>query len=577
MKHVLIAWAILAATSANAVPLSIVGTNDLHGRVERTAVLSGHVENLRAALKRRGGGVVLVDAGDMFQGTLESNLEEGHAVVEAYNLMGYTAVTIGNHEFDFGPVGPAATAKDASDDPRGALKARAAQARFPFLAANILDDATRAPVDWPNVRPTALVRVAGVHVGLIGLSTIDTPATTIASNFRGLHMMALADAVVARAAELRTAGAQVIVVVAHAGGRCHLGAGDAHRHDPHDAAACEPDHEVMRLARALPTGAVHAIVAGHTHATMAHVVNGIPIVESWANGRGFGRIDLDVDRRTGAVTLLKLHAPQRLCGGVDDHDVPLARCAPAPYEGRAVRADARILRAIAPALQKARALRDEPLGVVVESEVRLGYDDEAALGNLFADLMRTARPDADVTLMNGGGVRANLAPGPLTYGDVFLMMPFDNRFATLEMTAQQLRALLARNLSATKKGGLFSLSGLRASVTCGPDGAASVTLRRDDGAAVHDDTVLRVVTTDFIATGGDGGLGVGVRSVILDEGEPLRDHLARALRTRGGTLRGDDPALFGPSTRRFDTVGQTRARCAVPVTTAADAAIERAP
>ena len=128
------------------VTISIVGTNDLHGHIEALPRLGGYLANLRRERARTGGGVVLVDAGDMFQGTLESNVNEGAGVVRAYNALAYDAVAIGNHEFDFGPVGPQATARAAGDDPRGALRARAGEAKFPFLAASVEDAATgRAP------------------------------------------------------------------------------------------------------------------------------------------------------------------------------------------------------------------------------------------------------------------------------------------------------------------------------------------------------------------------------------------------------------------------------------------------
>src|SRR5947207_644615 len=112
------------------VTISIVGTNDLHGALDRLPILAGYLANLRAVRAADGGAVVLVDAGDMFQGTLESNLNEGAAVIEAYNALHYDAVTLGNHEFDFGPEGPDATVKAEDDDPRGAIKARAAEAKF---------------------------------------------------------------------------------------------------------------------------------------------------------------------------------------------------------------------------------------------------------------------------------------------------------------------------------------------------------------------------------------------------------------------------------------------------------------
>src|SRR5438552_10278475 len=141
------------------ITISVIATTDLHGGVlqrgERggLALLGGYLRNLRAARARNGGAVLLVDSGDMFQGTLESNLNEGAAVVRAYNGLGYAAAAIGNHEFDFGPAGPKVTPEQPGDDPRGALKARAAEARFPFLAANIIDNATGQPVAWRNVKP----------------------------------------------------------------------------------------------------------------------------------------------------------------------------------------------------------------------------------------------------------------------------------------------------------------------------------------------------------------------------------------------------------------------------------------
>jgi 5'-nucleotidase len=122
------------------VTLSIVGTNDLHGHLEVLPAFSGYLESLRAARAAEGGGVVLLDGGDMFQGTLESNLAEGAPIVEAYAALGYDAVTIGNHEFDYGPAGERATPREG-DDPRNALRARVAEAPFPFLSANLLASA----------------------------------------------------------------------------------------------------------------------------------------------------------------------------------------------------------------------------------------------------------------------------------------------------------------------------------------------------------------------------------------------------------------------------------------------------
>ena len=328
------------------ITVSIVGTNDLHGGIfERDgrgglALLGGYLNNLREARARDGGAVVLIDAGDMFQGTLESNLAEGAPVIEAYNALGYQAAAIGNHDFDFGPVGPSATPRGPADDPRGALKARAAEATFPFLAANLIDVVSGRPVQWPNVAASVVLDVAGLKVGVVGVITREALTTTLAANTHGLRVAPLAGTIAAEAAALRSKGASVVVVAAHAGGRCS-------RFDaPADLSSCDASAEIVDVARALPAALVDVIIGGHTHAGMAHVVAGIPVTQAFSGGRAFDRVDLTVDRRTHRVTAASVLPPRDLC---EREDAATHGCepvgagadaarVPAMYEGKAVAA-----------------------------------------------------------------------------------------------------------------------------------------------------------------------------------------------------------------------------------------------
>jgi 5'-nucleotidase len=535
--------------AADVVTISIVGTSDIHGHVQRDGakggldVLGGYLANLRAARAKDRGGVVLVDAGDMFQGTLESNLGEGMVMVEAMNRLGYAAAAVGNHEFDFGPVGPAPTPRAPGDDPRGALKAYAAAARFPLLAANILDHATGKPVAWPNVMPSVLVEAGGVQVGIVGVTTEATKHTTMAANVADLDIAPLADTIAAEARALRGRGAAVVVVAAHAGGSCaKLDAPD----DP-AAAACDPDQEIMRVAAALPPGVVDVIVAGHTHKAMATRVNGIAVVQAWPSGTAFSRVDLRVDRAAGKVLEARILPPR---------DVTL----PAEYEGAPVTPDAAVLAFAEDDLARANAVRGEPLGVTLAAEVTRSYDKESAEGNLFADLMLEAIPGVAVALQNGGGLRADLPAGPLTYGALYEAYPFDNRFAKVTVTGRQLRAMIAANLQ--KKGGILSLGGLRARAEC-RGGELVVTLTRPDGTPVRDGDRFVVALSDFLATGGDGLLasaGLGPEDAsILDDAPLLRDGLAAALRKRKGTIRPE--ALYDPKKPRLAYPGQRPVTC----------------
>ena len=178
----------------------------------------------------------------------------------------------------------------------------------------------------------------------------------------------------------------------------------------------------------------------------------------------------------------------------------------AAYEGEVVSPDRLTAAAVAPAAAAAASLREQRLGVDLAEPIPRAHKTESALGNLVADLMRAARPGSDVALVNGGGVRADLPIGPLTYGRLYEALPFDNRFATISVTAGELAAVIAANLS--RDNGIVSVSGLRAVARCAA-GALTVTLERS-GRPMSPETPLTVVTSDFLATGGDDLLPPGL-------------------------------------------------------------------
>jgi 5'-nucleotidase len=525
------------------VTLSIVGTNDLHGGIlprdgrGGLALLGGYVRNLRDSRARDGGGVLLIDAGDMFQGTLESNLTEGASVVAAYNALGYTAAAIGNHEFDFGPAGPAATPRGAADDPRGALKARAAEATFPFLSANLLDAATGRPVEWTNVKPTTVVEAAGVKVGIIGLLTSEALTSTIAANVGGLSVAPLADTIRTHAAMLRAQGAAAIIVTAHAGGRC------ASFDRPEDSSSCEPSTEIFTVARELPPGLVDVIVAGHSHAGISHQVEGIAIIESFNGGRAFGRVDLSVDRLANRVANRRIWPPRDLCARVNPstHSCDPAAAAEtlvqAEYEGTPVRPDPAIDRVLAPAVERVRALKAQPIGIVLDTPIRR-LAPGSPLGHLVTDALLASVPGADVAVNNtSGGLRADLPRGALTYGSVFEVMPFDNVVVSVRLTGKDLKQVFATQLQTARR--LIGFSGVRVRAGCS-NNSLDLELVRDSGVPVTDDQVLLVVVSDFLATGGDGILAPVIPAggfQIPDSAPLLREVLAEYLKGVGGHLR----------------------------------------
>jgi 5'-nucleotidase len=539
--------AVLAAATLSAafepaatLTISLVGTSDLHGYFMSRAgrggleLFAGYVNNLRAARLADGGAVLLFDAGDTFQGGVESNLSEGAVVVDAYNALGYTALAIGNHEFDFGPLDRPGARQDPVADPRGALKARAAQARFPFLAANLLDDRTGRRVEWPNVHASTVVSARGVRVGVIGVMTYGALRATLPLNVQGLRMAPLLPTVVDEASRLKASGVQVVVVVAHAGGGCDR------FDDPKNLSSCDPNAEIFDLAQNLPDGLVNAIVAGHTHAGLAHEVAGIPIVQSYWGGRAFGRIDLRLDRQTGRPVAATPYPPQDICA----ESGSAGPCAPAGapaaarsvYEGRPVVEDRSILEAMAHSLRRVRHLQDTPLGVVLDGTLaRTGYPD-SPLGNLFADALRE-QAEADVALNNNGlgGLRADLLDGPVTLGRLYDTFPFDNRIVRVDVPAVTLEQAIA-NILARGRRGAFGISGARARVSC-TAGGLNVQLFRYDGAPIGNTQRLAVVGMDSLLRGAMFTLAVSPVSVEPAADAPtVREVVEDWLRGRGGRL-----------------------------------------
>jgi 2',3'-cyclic-nucleotide 2'-phosphodiesterase (5'-nucleotidase family) len=549
-----------AADRASTVTISIVGTNDLHGTILPAngrgglALLDGFIRNLRAQRAADGGGVLLLDAGDLFQGSLESNLTEGAVIVSAYNAMGYAASAIGNHEFDFGPAGAADT-PDADDDPQGALKARVAEARFPFLAANILDDSTNRPVQWPNVRPSTIVHVANFRVGIVGLTTAEAFRRTMAANTRGLTIAPLAPTLTAEAARLRQSGATIVVATAHAGGTCHTFG------TPVDLSSCVEDEEIFRVARQLPSGLVDAIVAGHRHAGIAHEVAGIPIINSYWRGRAFGRIDLVVDRASGRVQHHRIFPPREVCAREDPEsgqcvDPFFGTGRPAQYEGRPAVASDEIAAVVAPAVARVRTIKERPLNAELETAFPLLSGDESPLGNLVADWMRTVVPSADAAIMNHDALRAALPAGRLIYGHLYELLPFNSREVLVALNGGQLRRVIEHTLRQSDD--LLLVSGVRATATCERQ-RLHIALRRDSGAAVQDNETLIVVTNDFLASGGDDVFTpIFPLRVVRRDGPLIREHIAAWLT---GTARRWRAVDLTAKTRRIGYPGTRPVTC----------------
>ena len=408
-----------------------------------------------------------------------------------------------------------------------------------------------------------MVTAAGVQVGIVGVMTARALPRRSHVNVRGLRVAPLAETIEAEAKRLRAGGATVVIVAAHAGGRC------TEFSDPRICRRAISATRSSQVVRALPPGLVDVVVAGHTHAPIGHLIENVAVSEAYSGGRSFGRIDVVVDRATRMVLDRRSFAPRDLCARVDpgttrcDPDGSSASRVPAEYEGAAIKPDPAIENAIAPGVAAVGCAEgDACRHHAGDADPPRPGKGESPLGNLVEAAYLAAMPGADVVINNtDGALRADLPAGPLTYGAVFELMPFDNRLVSFHLTGAELRRLVAAWVGA-RLPALPGIAGLRARVTC-RGGALDVALLRPNNTPVRDDERLLVATPDFLATGGDGVFESvtppGGFAIESDVGA-VRDVIVEALRRRGGILRED--GLIDPANPHWILPGPRPVRCA---------------
>ncbi len=510
------------ARSSAPVRLTVVSTADFHGALEprrekalekRTVggidIISAYINAIR---EQDPEGLILLDGGDLYQGTLLSAASEGRAVIDFYNELRYDAAVVGNHDFDFGPIGFHSVASSAGEDPLGTIKARVAQARFPFLAANMVDTDTGRIPPWKNLAPYVVIERKGVKVGIVGLTSPDTPLITNPVNIKKLRFEPLVETARRYVREVRKKGAATVIILVHAG----------IKRDPETG---RPTGPVADLAREMNPGDVDLIVSGHSHVPFSDFVDGIGVVQAGAKGSSFARAELVVDPASGRV----------LPGGVRLYPVTFffrtnARGGAPRFAGRLIRPLPHFARKLAQYKKTIKHLESVKLGIALATMPnRQRYD--SAVGNVVTDAMLAAAPEADVAMYNSGGLRAPLRKGTITYADVYEVVPFDNYMVVVTLTGEQLRSIIEYGLGSEY--GVMEVAGLTVGVNpAGPAGGKCMWIKFSNGTMLEPLREYRVVTNDFVYRGGDGYVQFAAGKDFKDTHRLVRDAFAEYVKKR---------------------------------------------
>ncbi|QWB29704.1 5'-nucleotidase C-terminal domain-containing protein [Exiguobacterium acetylicum] len=466
--------------------IGLMHTNDTHANLDKAPKRATVIKELRSAYRAEGKPSLLLDAGDVFSGSLYFNKFLGQADLELMNYMKYDMMTFGNHEFDLGDT-----------DNNIALKNFVTKAKFPFITANVdfsknelfngLQKKTiTAGPERGKIYQGIIKEYKGQKIGFFGLTTEETADIASPGTVAFANYITSAKAAVKK---LEDRGVNKIVALTHIG------------FDDNEAI----DNDQL-LARNVD--GIDVIVGGHSHTKLEKPVvvdeTVVPgkseptiIAQAYQYGDFLGNLDLTFDYK----------------GKLTEYNGSLIDVSKAAEDVRA----AEILK---PYADQIAELKNEEVGANIvnalpnprgEVSVR---NSETALGNLITDgMLKKAKEynkDTVIAMQNGGGIRAAIDAGPLTVGEVLTTLPFGNTLATAKMTGEEIKNLLEISVGIAPKenGGFLHVSGMKFeydSTKAAGERVTKMEVNNNGTFEVIDPAKTYVIATNaFTAKGGDG-------------------------------------------------------------------------
>jgi 2',3'-cyclic-nucleotide 2'-phosphodiesterase (5'-nucleotidase family) len=486
----------------------IIGLNDFHGQLEPTTlpideqnVSVGGAVYLATMFDEEAaqfpGGALLVSAGDNVGASpANSGLLQDMPAIDVENAWGLDATAYGNHEFDYGVE---------------RLLQHQERANFPFLGANIVNATTQRNPSW--VEGTRIFRYGNRRIGVIGIALESTPELVSAGATAGLAFLDEAETIRRESEKLRRRGVRIQIVLIHEGTSLGQNAFGSNPAEPWQG-------PIMEIANQIQDTTVDVIFAGHTHRVSNLMVGDILVVEGINAGASYSVVQMvihneDVEWAGGATRIAK-------------------------NIGVAPREDVQAI--VDEANAQTEELRNQVIGTqatdILRDPARL---HESAMGNLVTDAMRLKYPGVEAAFTNSGGLRADLLmsppsageqPGEITWGEMFAVLPFGNRTVILTLTGAQLEQAFLNGFSPAcdpnvHSGRFPQLSGLKVTFTCnGTTPVITGMWKTPNGPAgpatpIGPTDTVRLVTNDFMFTGGDGYTVFSEGTDVLQPGDDL--------------------------------------------------------
>src|SRR6059058_2596253 len=409
-----------AALESDTVCISILHTTDLHGHILPTADYGGLARCAAQTRRwrRQNSNSILIDVGDVYQGTDVSLRNKGELMIDLFNHLKYDAWIAGNHEFDWG----IETFINALQ--RSTMKVLAANTVLDGKAAGACSDLQHP---FAKIQPLIVKEIAGIKLAIIGVTTPGMPYWLPSEFTRGIEFQNPVEPVRRAITRANGEGVDAIVLSGHMGLKMRTGGDDF-------------ANTVMALTSEFPEVAV--FIAGHTHQDIpSRLTNGALFTQADHFGIHVGRVDLLFDRNSK-----KLLHQEAICELMDNR----------------FHSDHVILSRSKSHLAESSAAVSEPIGELAEtlrgrSHAGRPSDVERLIGTAIMEMLQERNVPVDGVMHGTFDDKADLIAGPKTVNDVWNIIPFENYIVTARLSPEEIRTVMEEVFTSHEKRNLLGL------------------------------------------------------------------------------------------------------------------------
>lgn len=456
----------------NSKEISIYHTSDVHGmysslpanwdKANSTRTIGGFAA-LYSVIKNDKNPYIILDSGDMFQGTPEGNITKGMASIEYMNMLGYSATVVGNHDYDFG-----------EENLKKLIKA----AKFSFLGANVYYEKNKKPVEY--LKPYIIIEKDSKKIAVVGIAGKHTKTSTLPLNVKHLYFASETADTQKYISKIIKQKPDAIIILAHIGIDGNLSRKIV---DISTITISETEHTTLAIARAAKIADV--VLGGHNHTGL---INGwrdpqtnTLICESYWGLSHVTKVTLDFDDTTGKLKNTS--------------------CSLIPLWTDITGEDEEVLKLTKKISEQTAKKMDIIIGKSVESLTFESNYFDNPIGNFLTDVTRW-KANTDIAFQNAGGVRNFINKGDITLRDVYKVMPFENTIVKLKMKGSQIYELIKSNIK--PDGTSMYISGIKVKYWINEDKITKIEIEKD-GKPIEMDREYSVATNNYLTSGGSGG------------------------------------------------------------------------